>query len=169
MSKRKATASKPDRGPKVATRAQRNKQALVRSSKESFLRSVAAASVEPPLRIDDELKREAPIIEKGVVTLQEDLSRKMRESDPAKAFALGTANMPAYQPKLLEIAQANVQFAFEFTLRLATIKSPTEFFVVIAEFTSRRMDMFAQQSKEMAAYPFWRVEAPREVQASPRQ
>jgi len=170
MSKRKlATASKRARHPKMAARAQRNKQAVVRSHKHSFLRSVAAVSIEAPFRVDDGLKQESPIIETGVGDLQDDLGQKMRQTDPAKGFALATANMPAYQPKLLEIAQANVQFAFEFSLRLATIRSPTEFFAVIAEFTSRRMDMFAQHSKEMAAYPFWRIEASREVKALPGQ
>jgi hypothetical protein len=33
----------------------------------------------------------------------------------------------AYQAKLLEMAQANMQFAFEFAQRLATIRSPVEF------------------------------------------
>jgi hypothetical protein len=36
--------------------------------------------------------------------------------------------MQAYQAKLLEIAQANGQFAFEFGLRLAAIRSPPVFF-----------------------------------------
>ncbi|SFM97705.1 Phasin protein [Bradyrhizobium sp. Rc3b] len=84
-----------------------------------------------------------------------------------KGFALATANMQAYQAKLLEIAQANVQFAFDFGLRLATIRSPTEFFPVIMEFTTRRVDMFGQHSKELAAYPFWRIEPLRELTALP--
>ena len=73
--------------------------------------------------------------------------------------------MQAYQAKLFEIGKANVQFAFEFGLRLATIRSPIEFFAVIAEFTSRRIDMVGQHSKEIAAYPFWRIEASRELTA----
>jgi hypothetical protein len=167
MSKRKsATASKGARRPKMAARAQKNKQAVVRSRKVSFLRPV---SDEPPPGVDNGSRQEAPIIDGGVGAVQDDLSQKMRERDPAKGFALATATakLPAYQPKLLEIAQANVQFAFEFGLRLATIKSPTEFFVVIAEFTSRRIDMFAQHSKEIAGYPFWPIEAFREVKVLP--
>jgi hypothetical protein len=164
MSKRKpTTASKRARHPKVAARAQRSKQAIVRSPKENFLRSVAAVSIEPPLKLHDDSKQEASIVENGVGALQDDLSRKMRDSNQTKRFVLATVNMQAYQAKLLEIAQANVQFAFEFGLRLATIRSPTEFFAVIAEFTSRRIDMFGQHSKEMAAYPFWCIEASREA------
>ena len=58
--------------------------------------------------------------------------------------------MGAYQAKMLEMAQANVQFAFEVTQRLATIRSPVEFPSVIAEFTSKRIAIFRKHSKEMA-------------------
>ena len=58
--------------------------------------------------------------------------------------------MQAYQAKLLEMAQANMQFAFEFAQKLATIRSPFEILSVIAEFTSKRIDMFRKYSKEMA-------------------
>jgi len=168
MSKRKpATASKRARNPKKAARAQRSKQAIVRSPKDNFPPSVAAVSIEPPLKLHDDSKQEAPIVENGVGALQDDLTRKMRDSNQTRGFALATANTQAYQAKLLEIAQANVQFAFEFGLRLATIRSATEFFAVIAEFTSRRVDMFGQHSRELAAYPFWRIEASREVTALP--
>ncbi|WP_249143630.1 phasin family protein [Bradyrhizobium liaoningense] len=78
-----------------------------------------------------------------------------------------TANMQAYQAKLLEIAQANVQFAFDLGLRLGTIRSPAEFFAVITEFTHRRVDMFWHHSKELAAYPFLRIKPPRELTALP--
>lgn len=161
MSKRKSTtASKAARRPKMAARAQRNKQEVVRSRKDSFLRSVAAVSIEPPLKLQDDPRQDAPVVESGVGALQDDLSDKMRDSNQTKGFALATANTPVYQAKLLEIAQANLQFAYEFGLRLATIKSPVEFFAVITEFTTRRIDMFGRHSKEMAAYPFWRTGRP---------
>jgi len=168
MSKRKlATASKRVRNPKKAARAQRSKQAIVRSPKDDFLRSVAAVSIEPPLKLHDDPKPDAPPMETRVDALPGDLSQRMKDSDPAKGFALATANMQAYQAKLLEIARANGQFAFEFGLRLAAIRSPTEFFSVITEFTSRRIDMFGQHVKEMAAYPFWRIEASRKLTVLP--
>jgi hypothetical protein len=166
MSKRKlAKASKSARHPKMTTRAQRNKQVVVRSPKDSFLRSVAIGSNEPSLKFEDDPRQEAPIVENGVGTLQDDLRHKMRDSNQTKGIALATANTQLYQAKLLEIAQANLQLGFEFGLRLATIKSPVEFFAVIAEFTTRRIDMFGRHSKEMAAYPFWRTWASREVKA----
>jgi hypothetical protein len=52
--------------------------------------------------------------------------------------------------ELLEMAQANMQFAFEFAQRLATIRAPFEFPSVIAEFTSKRIAMFRKHSTEMA-------------------
>ena len=165
MSKRKpAPASKRARNPKMTARAQRNKQSIVRSPKENLLRSVAAVSIEPPPELHDP-KHEVPIIEPRVDALPNDLSQRMTDSDLTKGFALATANMQAYQAKLLEMAGANAQFALEFSLRLATIRSPTEFFGVITEFTSRRVDMFGQHSKELAAYPFWRIKPPRELTA----
>lgn len=158
MSKRKlGTGSK--RAPKKAARAQHNKQDVVRSPKDSSLSSVAAVSIEPPLELHDHPKQDAPVIETRVDTLPGDLSQKMMDSDATKGVALATVNLQAYQAKLLEIAQANGQLALEFGLRLAATRSPTEFFAVITEFTSRRIDMFGQHAKEMAAYPFWRIDS----------
>jgi hypothetical protein len=163
MSKRKpATASKRARNPQRAARAQRNKQAIVRSPKENFLRSIPP--VEAPRKLYDDPKHQARI-ETRVDALPDDLSQRMSDQS-TEGFSLATANMQAYQAKLLEITKANVQFVFEFSLRLATIRSPTEFFAVIAEFTSRRIDMFGQHSKEVAAYPFWRIKESQEELAA---
>jgi hypothetical protein len=170
MSKRKLTrVSKGARNPKKGAQAQRNKQAIVRSPKGNVLHSVSAVSVEPRPELHDDPKHDVPIIETRVDALPSELTQRIEDSDPTKGLALATANMQAYQAKLLEIAQANWQFAFEFGLKLAAIKFPTEFFAVIAEFTSRRIDMFGQQAKEMAAYPFWRMGAPWKPTALPGQ
>jgi hypothetical protein len=48
------------------------------------------------------------------------------------------------------MAQANMQLAFEFGQRLATIRSPVQILTVIAEFTSKRIAMFQKYSIEMA-------------------
>ena len=76
----------------------------------------------------------------------------MRDNDSKKGFDLSsaTANVQAYQAKLLEMAQVNLQLAFEFTQRLATMRSPFEILSVIAEFTGKRIAMFGKFSKEMA-------------------
>jgi hypothetical protein len=163
MSKRKpATTSKRARGPKIAARAQRNKQAVVRSKKDNPQRPVAAGSTESPAKLHDDSTREVSVVESPAAALQGSLGEKIR-NNPKKGFdfPLATANVQAYQAKLLEIAQANMQFAFEFGPRLATIRSPFEFFALIAEFTSRRIDMLQKHSKEMAAYSFWRINTSR--------
>jgi hypothetical protein len=150
MSKRKpATASKHARSPKIAAKAQRATQAIVRSPKVSGLRSVAAGSTESsPERHND---AEAPFVESPATALQDTCKQAMPDNDSKKGFDLSsaTANARAYQAKLLEMAQANMQFAFEFAQRLATIRSPVEFLSVTAEFTGKRIAMFRKYSKEM--------------------
>jgi hypothetical protein len=77
----------------------------------------------------------------------------MTENDSEKGIdflSSANANVRAYQAKLPEMAQANMQFAFEFAQRLAAIRSPVEFPSVIAEFTSKRIAMFRKHSTEMA-------------------
>jgi Phasin protein len=77
----------------------------------------------------------------------------MRNNDSNKGFGFSSvaANVQAYQAKLLEMAQANMQFALEFAQRLATVRSPVEILSVIAEFTSKRIAMFQRYSVEIAA------------------
>jgi hypothetical protein len=61
-----------------------------------------------------------------------------------------TAAVTTYQAKLLEIAQANTKFAFEYSQALAGIRSPADFISVTTEYTKKRMEMFTQHSKELA-------------------
>jgi Phasin protein len=152
MSKRKpATASKHAHSTKIA--AQRAKQAIIRSPKDSPLRSVAAGSTESPPERHSDSKQEAPLVEKPATALQDDdCKQTMTDNDSKKGFVFSsaTANVRVYQAKLLEMAQANMQLAFEFAQRLATIRSPVEILSVIAEFTSKRIAMFQKYSIEMA-------------------
>jgi hypothetical protein len=152
MSKRQpATASKHARSPKIAAKAQRANQAIIRSPKDNRLRSVAAGSTESPPKRQNDSKQEAPLVENPATALQDDCKQTMRDNDSKKGFdfSSATANVRAYQAKLLEMAQANMQFAFEFTQRLATVRSPVDILRVIEEFTSKRIAMFQKHSKEM--------------------
>jgi hypothetical protein len=152
MSKRQpATASKHARSPKIAAKAHRANQAIVRSPKGSRLRSVAAGSTELPPKRRNDSKQEAPLAENPATALQDVFKHTMRDNDSNKGFdfSSATANVRAYQAKLLEMAQANMQFAFEFTQRLATVRSPVDILRVIEEFTSKRIAMFQKHSKEM--------------------
>jgi len=167
MSKRKpAKASKHTHSPKIAAKAQRAAQDAVRSPKDSRLRLVGAGSTESLPRRHNDSKQEAPLenpmtalqqeallAEKPATTLQDDCKQTMADNDGSKKgfdFSSATANVRAYQAKLLEMAQANMQFALEFAQRLATTRSPVEFLSVNTEFTSRRIDMFRKHWKEMA-------------------
>jgi hypothetical protein len=166
MSKRKAVmASKHAHRPRIAAKAQRAAQAIVRSPKNSVPRSVAAGSTEPPPKHHNESQQDALLIESPELlvednpellvenpetALQDHATPMTDNSNKGINFSLTNADVRAYQVKLLEMAQANMQFAFEFAQRLTTIRSPIEFPSVIAEFTSKRIAMFQKHSTEMA-------------------
>jgi hypothetical protein len=150
MSKRKSTKGpKRASNSKMTARAQRNKQSIVRSSKNGQ-RSNPGGAPESPREVPDDSKPEAPFAEPAAA-----LQNGFRETD-TKA----TVNIQAYQATLLEMVQANMEFAFEFGPRLAKIRSPLELFALISEFTSKRIGMFQKYSKEMAAYSVWRLNTP---------
>ena len=155
--RKSAKASKHARSPKIAAKAQRAAQAVVRSPRNSRLRPVAAGSAESTRERHNDANQEAGLVENPAIALQEDYKQPMTDSDPEKLlFSSATANVQAYQAKLLEITQVNMQFAFEFAQRLAAIRSPVEYLSVIADFTSKRIDMFRKYSKEIAELSTWR-------------
>lgn len=151
MSKRKpATASKHVRSPKIVAKAQRAKQAIVRSPKNSS--SVAESSTEPLLECPNGSPLEVSLVPNPAIATQVDFKQTISDNDSKSRFGLSsaTANVGTYQAKLLEIAQANIQFAFEFVQRFATIRSPVEFLTVTEDLTTKRMAMFRKYSREMA-------------------
>jgi hypothetical protein len=171
MSKRRPVmASKHT--PKIAAKAQRAAQTVVRSPKASRIPPVETGSTETAPKRHNDAKQEALLVENPATTLQEgvlaenaatarllenpptalqgDCKQTMTDSKKGFDFSSGAASVPAYQAKLLEMAQANMQMAFESTQRLAAIRSPVEFLGVIAEFSSKRIAMFQKYSKEMA-------------------
>ena len=151
MSKRKpAKSSKRARSPAIATRAHGKKQTVVKSARDNLLCSVATGPIES-LELHDDPKEEAPNVEKQEALIAGNPVQvgpsEMRVFD----FASATGNMVAYQAKLLEMTQANMRFAVDFTQKLATIRSPFQFVDVIVEYTKRRADMLVKQSTEVAA------------------
>jgi hypothetical protein len=166
MSKRKAaTASKHARSPKIAARSHRANQDVVRGPKDNRPRLVAAGPTESPPERHNDSRQEAPFVEDPVtalqVTLQDVCNQTMPNDDSNRGFGCSsaTANLQAHQAKLMEIAQANMQFGFEFAQRLAAIRSPVEFLSVIGELTSKRIAMFRKHSKEMAELSTWGLTA----------
>ena len=150
MTKRKATtATKPARSPRIAAKAQRANAAIIRSPKTSRLRSVAADPIKSSPRGYNDPKQEAHIVESPATDLQDSLKQSIPELKKGFDFSSATATARAYQAKLLEMAQANMEFALEFTQRLAAIRSPVELLRVIEELTNKRIAMFRKYSNEM--------------------
>jgi hypothetical protein len=168
MTKRKsATASKHARSPKSAAKAQRATQAVVRSPRERRLRAVETGSTNSgPERVNDTqparltenpaTQQPNPVAENPAAAFERSMPDVISKSIPntvsnrALDLYSATANARAYQAKLLEMTRANMQFAFEFPQKLATIRSPLEVPIVIAELTSKRIAMLQKFSKEMA-------------------
>ncbi|MBR1157383.1 Phasin protein [Bradyrhizobium sp. JYMT SZCCT0428] len=152
MTKRKSTtASKPARRLKIAAKAQRANSAVIRSPKPGRVRSVAADPIKSSPKGPNDPKHQAAIIESPAMELQDSLKKTVSEPDLRKGFDLSsaTATARAYQAKLLEMAQANMQFALEFGPRLASIRSPFQLLRVIEELTKERIAMFRKYSNEM--------------------
>jgi hypothetical protein len=165
MSKRSpATASKRAR-TRTAAKAQRAKPAVVRSPKLAA-EHVAAGTPAKSARSSQTSSKPADRVGNpsapvqatpGVEIAAAAVRAAVRAENPAAAlyydrkasgtksasnafdFLPATANLAAYQAKLLDMALANMQFAFEFAQRLAAIRSPFDFFGITAEFTDKRI------------------------------
>ena len=98
------------------------------------------ASEAPPKRPNGS-RRDALLVENSERALQ-DGPQLVDDDSKEGNFRAPNTNVPAYQAKLLEMAQSNMQFAFEFVQRLATIRSPVEFPGVMSELTSKRIAIF---------------------------
>jgi len=125
----------------------------VMSPEDSLLHAEAARSTEPLPERPDDSKAEARLVKSPATASRDDREQTMRQSDSRKAFAFAfpspTENVRACQAKLLEMAQADVRFAFEFAERLATMKSPAELPRVMAEFADKRIATLMDHSREL--------------------
>ena len=160
MSKRKpARAATHAHNPRIPGKAQRAAQAGARSPKKTVHRSAGTGSIEPHARYDDSQRDhgETPesvventevLVERTEAALRDD-SDQMRDNDSTDRtrFSPAGASVWTSQAKLLGFAQANMRLSFEFAQRLATMRSPTEFPSVIAEFTSRGIATFRKHSR----------------------
>jgi hypothetical protein len=149
MSKRKASkVSSKQAGGKVAAKAQRASQAVVRSPKPRHLRSVAPTSAEsstvlsasPDAAVFETPATATSVPEKATMASQDNGQPRMRQTDLMKALSVfsATTNVAAFQRKLPELAQAYMQLGFEFAQRLSQIKSPFEFASVFAELATKQ-------------------------------
>ncbi|MEA2893495.1 MAG: hypothetical protein QOI05_4288 [Bradyrhizobium sp.] len=155
MSKR-SPASKHARTPKIPAKAQPAKRAVVRGPKPSARRVVEASPAEAPSKGHTTSEQAAPGVEIPAAAFQaaplvENPAAALQDRKPAMTsnvsnkgfdFSSAAANLQAYQAKLLDMALANMQFAFELAHRLATIRSPLDILGVTAEFTGKRIALF---------------------------
>ena len=119
MSKRK-TASKHARSPKIAAKAQRAAQGVVRSPKV-VLRSVSEGSAELPRKPHSDAKPVVlPALGSSGAVMEVDAAHTITVNSLSKSFDLpsATASVRAYQAKLIEMTQTNMAFSFEFSHRL---------------------------------------------------
>jgi hypothetical protein len=137
---------------KVTQKAQRAAQAVVRSS--IARRAPAADSTKSHPEPQSNTDQEAHLVDSPAIVSQDDSKQTMTATEPKREldFSSAMASVAAYQAKLLEMAQANMKLALELAQRLAWIRSPFEFPSVIAEFTTKRIDMSRKHSKEMAEF-----------------
>jgi hypothetical protein len=166
MSKRSpATASKRAR-TKTAAKAQRAKPVVLRSAKlavepaaeatpaksarSSETRSKPADRVGAPsaplqatpgVEIPAAAVRAAVRAENPAAALHYD--RKASAANIASTMAFdflpAAPNLQACQARFVDMALANMQFAFEFAERVAAIRSPLDIFGITAEFTDKRI------------------------------
>jgi hypothetical protein len=165
MSKRKPDkASKRARSPAVVTRAHEQKQEIVKSAKDDLLRSVAAGPIESPPELhddpqEDDPQEEALNVEKQAtpnITSQEaPIATNPVQHGPGQMrgfdFASATGSIVSYQMMLLGMTQANMRFAFDFSQKLLSVRSPFQLADLIVESTNRQADMVVKQSAELAA------------------
>ena len=174
MSKRKpAKASKRARSPAAAARAHEQKRDIVKSAKDNLLRS-ASVSIDSTPEWHDEPQEETRNVEKQVaLDVEKQAAAKAESQEAPKAVsqetpiaanlvqhgpgqirgfgASATGKMVNYQMMLLEMTQANMQFAFDFGQKLLTVRSPFQLADLIVETTKRQADMVVKQSTELAA------------------
>lgn len=148
MSKRKPVKASKQARSKVAPKALRARQAVVRSAKPSASRSrpkqqsnstVDAAVHEAPAAA-------LPIVESPAIASQNESQLVAKTVKSAKAIDVfpAAANVWAVPTKLPQIAQANMKLAFEFAQRLTQIKSPFELPSVFSEYTLKQFAMLQE-------------------------
>jgi hypothetical protein len=165
MSKRSPpAAAKHARNAKVPAKAQRPK-AAVPSSKLSAGRVVETSASElksnpyntleeaaPRLDTPAAESQTAPRRENAAAALEDSINHRMAYNATNRGLQFWpTANIQAYQSRLLDFSLANMQVAFELAHRLATIKSPLDVFDLTAEFTGKQIALFHKEVCQTAS------------------
>ena len=67
-----------------------------------------------------------------------------------RTFSASTKGASDFNVHLLEIAQANMNAAFDFARQLTRVKSPSEFFELSAAHMRKQFENFTEQAKHLA-------------------
>ena len=73
------------------------------------------------------------------------------QKDATKTVENAAQSVTSYQRKLLDIAQENTLFAFEYAQALTAMSSPADFMKINGEFAQKRMEMFQRHTQELAS------------------
>jgi phasin len=67
------------------------------------------------------------------------------------AYLISLSGIHDYSTKVLEFTQVNMTAAMEYTKKLATAKSPTEYFQITTDYAKTLMETLSKQAQELAA------------------
>jgi hypothetical protein len=126
MSKRKPARASKRAGPKIAAKAQRANQAVIKSPIDKRRRAIAAGSIESSPQRHSGTNQQATLVDNPATAIQDNRHQTVTEKGARRGVDLATANAGSYQANLQEIAEANLQLVFEFTQRLATMRRPSK-------------------------------------------
>jgi hypothetical protein len=145
MAKRKSAApsKRAHSSIKITAKGKRTRPAVVRSSKDTG-KSFPIAQVPAVQPVRSVVT--ANVSEKPGPPEDHDSSK------PEVDFLSPIVIIRAFQTKLLEIVQANLQFSFELAQRVARVRTPNELMCINAEFTKSRMEMFLKHSKDLTTF-----------------
>jgi phasin len=68
-----------------------------------------------------------------------------------RTFSATTKSASDFNLHYLEIAQANMNAAFDFARQLARVKSPSEFFELSTAHARKQFEMFTEQSQRLTS------------------
>jgi phasin len=84
-------------------------------------------------------------LEKGK-TAAEQTARSIEQS-----YSTTVENMRDYNLKIIDMAHANTEAAFEFVRQFATAKTPSDFMELWTSHTRKQFEMFSEQAQDLTA------------------
>jgi phasin len=67
------------------------------------------------------------------------------------SYSTSVKGVQEYNTRAIEFARANTEAAFDFAQKLATVKSPSEFFELSTTHSREQVETLTEQTKELAA------------------